>query len=455
MKIQSIRKQVFNLLPDRIQGHVARTLSHAGFVRYLKNTGWLIAARIATFATSIITVAIVARYLGPDNLGKLSYAQSFVSIFSIFASLGIDQIIYRDLAANPERQNEILGTAVISKFLFGTLTLLASIFVSVLVDNEPILTLLIGIISFTFLLNPLGTVGIYFQAQVQARYTSLITIFTALFIPALKLLTIYFGGGIIYFASILVLESLVITLWSLYIYLTRFKLNPLHWVFTGKTFKGLVLDSWPFLFAGLFSYIYARIDQVMLQHYLNSAAVGIYDVAVKVSNASNFLPTITIAALFPAIVQAKKHDRSQYLRRYYSLTILVGATTLLTALCIFILARPIILILFGDAYAPSILLLRIYIWAGAIAIVGTLVQQYLITENLGWVHLILTAIGAVANIGLNLFLIPRYGVMGAAFATLFSYPIIPLGLLFLGRFREDLKFVFSKKPGDDSLHSTP
>ncbi len=433
--LHSLTKKI---LPGWIYQRFVGNWNKDGFKKYFHNTGWLFAARGASFLTSFFTIAIVARYLGPENLGKLSYAQSFVSILSVFAALGIDQILYRDLVAHPDKENEILGTAISSKLFFGLLAFIVAIALSYALDNEPILTVLIGITAFTFLINPLGTIGILFQAQVQAKHSSQIGIFLAFFIPALKLLIIFFDKGIIYFSLVLVVEALITTLWSLYIYVSKLHLNPLAWRFRFSVLKELMHDSWPFLFAGVFSYIYARIDQVMLQHYLGSSAVGLYDTAVKISNIWSFFPALIISSLFPAIVQAKKHSREQYLERYGYLTLLITFITLSITVFVFLTAKPIILLLFGEQYIESIPLLRIYIWSGAIAIMGILVQQYLVTENKGWIHLVFTIIGAALNITLNLILIPRYGMSGAAIATLFSYSVIPLGLLFLRQFRSDL-----------------
>ncbi len=103
--INLLQKILSKILPTWIYQRLIGDWDKAGFKRYFHNTGWLFAARGASFLTSFFTIAIVARYLGPENLGKLSYAQSFVSILSVFAALGIDQILYRDLVAHPDIEN--------------------------------------------------------------------------------------------------------------------------------------------------------------------------------------------------------------------------------------------------------------------------------------------------------------------------------------------------------------
>jgi O-antigen/teichoic acid export membrane protein len=190
------------LLPRWIFQRLIGNWNHAGYKKYFANTGWMFLARIATFATSFFTMAIVARYLGPENLGKLDYALSLVTIFSVFATLGIDQIVYRNLVTRPEEHAKILGTAICTKLAFGFVAILAVITTSLVIDADPVLTVLVGIIALTFIFSPFGTVNHFFQAQVQAKYSSQATIFLSILLPILKLLIVYFDKGIIYFASV-------------------------------------------------------------------------------------------------------------------------------------------------------------------------------------------------------------------------------------------------------------
>lgn len=440
-----IEKLIKKILPTWMYQRLIGDWNVDGVRKYAKNTGWMFAARGAMFFTSFFTIAIVARYLGPENLGKLSYAQSFVAIISVFATLGISQVLVRDLTKFPERQYELLGTAILSQFVFGILAFFAAIGLSLYLDSEPILTVLIGITAFTFIVNPLGTVNNLFQARVEARYASQITIFLAFFIPLLKLLIIYFDKGIIYFSLILIMEAVISTAWSLYIYITRLHLNPLRWKFTKTVFIKLMGDSWPFLFAGLFGYLYARIDQVMLQHYLGSTSVGLYDIAVRLTNIWSFIPAIIIASVFPAIVKARETDYLVYLKRFRALIIFTSALSLLATIFMFALAKPVILVIFGEQYIDSVPILQIYIWSAILAILGVLAQQYLITENKGRVNLLLTIIGATVNISLNLYMIPNYGMAGAAISTLFSYAMIPFGLLLFKQTRHDLRLMLKNR----------
>ncbi len=418
------------ILPVWLYQRLIGNWDKEGLKKYFRNTNWMFAARGASFITSFLTIAIVARYLGPENLGKLSYAQSLVSILSVFAALGIDQVLYRDLAHEPERERELLGTAILTKFFFGTLAFIAAIILSISLNNEPLLTILIGITALTFLINPLGTIGILFQARVQAKYGSQITIFLAFLIPALKILVIVFDKGIIYFSAVLVAEAVITAIWYLYIYQTKFKGSPLAWHFSLPVFKNLFSRSWPLLLASLSGYIYGRIDQVMIQHMIDVTSVGFYDIAVRMTEFLSYIPGIIAISVLPAVIYAKKRSHAEYVSRFKYLIFLSISFSFFAALALFTLAPFIITTIFGNDYFASIAILRIYVWSTLGTVFLLLLQQYFIIENKSIQFLVYSLLGAVTNVILNLLLIPTYGMKGAAYATLLTMILLVVVFIF-------------------------
>lgn len=418
---------------------------HTGFQKYFRNTGWLLTARIISFLTSFLTVAIVARYLGPDNLGKLEYAQSFVAILSVIASLGIDQILYRDLIKSPDKENELIGTAVYAKLFFGLIAFLLSILISFLLGNELILTIIVGIFSSIFLINPLGTVGILFNATVKSKYGSIISIFLSFFIPFLKILIVLLNKGIIYFAVIILIETIIAISWSLYIYTFCFKGKPSLWKFRLDIFKQLMKDSWPLLLAGFSGYIYAKIDQVLLLHYIDSSTVGIYGVAVKITQIWAFLPGLIIGSMFPAIINAKKIDFNLYSKRFRSLFFFTVGVTIAIALPLYIFAPIVVNIIFGQEFIEAYPILRIYLWTSIAITLVVLAQHYLIAENFNKIFLYSSIIGATTNLVLNIILIPNFASKGSAIGTLISYMSVVISLFFFKQTRESIIKIFLAK----------
>jgi O-antigen/teichoic acid export membrane protein len=409
------------LLPYWIRKRLLSKFNDRGVSKYISNAGWLFTARATTLATSFLTIAVVARYLGPENLGKLSYAQSIVAIFSVIAALGIDQIVFRELIKRPNEQNLILGTAIIAKLGAGAVALFISISTSLFLNNEPIITLMIGIMSFTFILNPIGIIGLLFESKAQSKYSAQIKIVLAFLLPALKLLLVLLDQGILYFAALMVLESLFSISYTLFIYKKYFsKLNNKFYASKHQIIL-LLHDSWPLLFAGISTYLYNKMDQIMLLHFLDATAVGLYSVVVQLREVIIIIPGVLLGSVLPALVSAGKHNRIEYYTRLRYISIAILSIVSFLSLIIYVTGSKIILYLFGSDYAGSTEILNVFIWTAITSVAVQLIRHYLVIENKVIIYFFSTLVGIISNILLNLWLIPIYGARGAALATLLTF----------------------------------
>jgi len=172
------------------------------------------------------------------------------------------------------------------------------------------------------------------------------------------------------------------------------------------------------MFAGIVVSIYMKIDQVMLKEMLDAKAVGIYASAVKLCEAWYFVPTAVMASLFPAVIEARKKSETVYDERIQKLYDLMVWGSVAIALPTTLLADWVIHILYGADFQEAADVLRLYIWAGVFVSLGVASSKWLVTENLQRYSFYRTVLGAILNVGCNLWLIPIYGIKGAAFATL-------------------------------------
>ena len=184
-------------------------------------------------------------------------------------------------------------------------------------------------------------------------------------------------------------------------------------------------NSWPLILAQAAGYIYLKVDQVIIGLMLGKYEVGLYAVAVKLTEVWYFIPAIICGSLFPAIINAKLTDNGVYRRRLGNLYVLMLILSLVIAIAMTFLAKPIVNILFGSGYYESIGILKIYVWSSVGLFLGTAVNQYLISENSVKTIFWLNFLSMIVNVGLNVWLIPLIGLLGAAWATLISYFIIP------------------------------
>ena len=141
-----------------------------GFRKYFANTTWLLGERVLRMVVSLFVGIYVARYLGPERFGLLSYTLSFVWLFSSLASFGLDDILVRELVQSPEKRNNLLGTVFWLK-VCGTAVMGTTIALVLQFKVEDQQTYwMIALITFGFLLQATNVVDFYFQSQVQSKF---------------------------------------------------------------------------------------------------------------------------------------------------------------------------------------------------------------------------------------------------------------------------------------------
>ncbi len=433
-----------NFMQEISINRIKEIWNHAGFQKYFRNTGWMFASRILCMIMAFITTALVARKLGPENFGQLSYAISFVSIFSVLASLGIDNILYRDLLKNPEKKKEYLGSALTIKLFAGFFTAILVSLSALFFAEDDVSKILILILSGTFVFNAFQIISFEFQARVKSKYPSIIAFLVTLILNTLKILVILSGKGVIYLALILLLESILYAVFYFYFYEKKTEEKIFEWKFDKNITVNILKDSWPLIFTSAFVLIYARIDQIFIKHMLGADYVGVYSAAVTIAEVWYFIPTIIITSVFPAIINAKKTSEKIYHSRLKRLGILLIILAVSIALLITILAPFIMKIIYGSAFISGSIILQIYIWACVGTFLVYLAHNYLITENKKNELIYLTLIPMFINIYLNILWIPKYGIAGSAYATLISYSVGPITLFLFKKTREDIiKIIFS------------
>jgi len=403
---------------------------HSGFRKYFANTSWLLGERILRMAVSLFVTIYVARYLGPERYGLLSYALSFVWLFSALASLGLDDILVRELVKNPEKRQNLLGSVFWLK-ICGTVVMATTIVLVLLFKTEDQQTYwLIAIITFGFLFQATNVVEFYFQAQVQSKFTVRAQVVQLLITSLFKIYLVLNEAELLWFAMALMLDQAVIAVLFLIFYRWKVENFPFLSSSWEKT-RLLMRDAWPLVFTGMVVSIYMKIDQVMLKEILNVKAVGVYAAAVKLCEAWYFVPTVVTASLYPAIISAKHENEQFFQERLQKLYDLMVWGSIAVALPISITAEWLIFILYGIEFKEAADVLRIYIWAGLFVSIGVASSKWLVAENLEIYSFFSTAIGAILNVIFNLWLIPIYGILGATLATLISYSTVAYFSLFL------------------------
>jgi len=397
--------------------------SRHGLQAIIANTGWLFADKILRMGVGLFVGVWIARYLGPEQFGLWNFAMAFAALFGAFATLGLDGIVVRELVKNPERQNELLGSAFALKLIGGAVTLLIALIAISLVRSGETLTLwLVGLSAAGFIFQSVNVIDFYFQAKVQSRYTVYAANGAFVLMTLVKIALLLTSAPLIAFAWAGLGEIALTAVFLLAAY--RFNHhNMREWRYDGRVARELLKDSWPLILSGLAIMIYMRIDQIMIGQMLGAKEVGLYSAAIRISEVWYFIPMAIVSSVFPAIIDAKKKCEALYYQRLQKLYNLLVILSLAVAIPMTFLADWVMELLFGREYILAGPVLSISIWCGLFASLSVASGKWFINEGYTKLALKRNLYGAVLNIVLNYYLIPIYGMLGAALSTLLSFSL--------------------------------
>lgn len=393
------------------------------FIKYLHNIFWLVSEKILQIGAGLFIGIWLAKYLGPERLGLLSYSQSVVALFIPFATLGIHAILSKELIKKITSPEELIANAI-AIIIAGEILayFLLKIFLVISNVKNPELNI-IEVIGLTIFGQIAIVFEVYFQSELKSKNIATTSLISLTISSIIKIILILFKAPLILFAFSYVIDGLVILLcYSFFLKRNNdIKLGKMRISF--KNIKNLLKESWPLLLGSLLTSIYWKIDQVMLKMFLGDYEVGQYSVAARLSEALYFLPVAIVLALNPAIVNAKEHNSSEYKKRMRNLYSLMIYISVPMSVITYLASDLIIMVLFGKEYYASSKVLQIHIWASVFVFVGVASGRWLVTEGIQIYLTLNQGLGALSNILLNLILIPKYGIEGAAWATLFSYAL--------------------------------
>jgi O-antigen/teichoic acid export membrane protein len=407
-----------------IPAFVHRRIAHRpNLVKIADNIGWLFFDKVLRMGVGLLVGVWVARYLGPEQFGLLNFALAFTGLFGAIATLGLQGIVVRDIVRDPDGAKATLGTAAILHLLGGFLTFLLILFtIAQLRPDDPLARTIVAILGSMMLLKVSQIAVYWFESQVQSKYIVWVQNSVFLLFALVKVLLILREAALIAFVWAMLAEAAVVAIALLVVMgargqaLSRLRVSVIR-------ANALLRDSWPLILSSIAIMLYMKIDQIMLGQMIGDEAVGIYSAAVRISEVWYFIPMVVVASVFPAILEAKNRSNTLYYARLQQLYDLMVLLSVSVALPMTFIATPLVVLLFGAPYAASGTVLAIHIWASVFVFLGVASSKWFLAENRQLLSLQRTVLGAIANVGLNLWLIPFYGPVGAAIATVGSYAI--------------------------------
>jgi len=399
----------------------------------ISNSGWLMFEKILRMAVGLFVNVWIARYLGPENFGLLNYALAFAFLFVPLVTLGLDEIVVRNIVRDPACRYETLGTAFVIKAVGGTTAFIAATTAAMLLRPADTLShWLVGIIAAGTMFHSLNIIDIWFNSQVQTKYAVQARNIAFAICTAIKVALILTKAPLTAFAVIITVEAALAAAGLVVAYFLK-EGDFQKWHATLKTAKKLLKDSLPLLLSFVSISIYHRIDQVMLKEMSGSAEVGIYAAAVRLSEVWIFIPNAIYWSVYPSIMKAKQVSNELFyerMQKFYNLVALLSYAIIIPmTLC----SQLLVDTLFGEAYSRAGLMVAWLIWAHLFSSLEIARSAFLVAMNWYKIYFISVFAGCILNIVLCYCLIPRFGGMGAVVASISAYWLAGYGSCFFFR----------------------
>lgn len=402
--------------------------------KYLNNSFWTMGEKVLGMGLAFVATVFVARYLGPEDFGSLAYALSLAALFAAAGHMGLSGLVVREIVKNEADHGETLGTVALLKLLgMGVGYVVLLIYAASYEGLGSTEFYLIALAGAALLFQPMDVIDFWFQAFLQARYTAIARLSSHLATAAFKLLLVFAGSSLVYFATAQILQSALSALLLLVFFRFKAKLHITQWRLSWARAKELLSQGWLIYLGSIFAVIYLKVDQIMLRWLADTHEVGQYAIAAQLSEAWYFVPTAIVASFFPKLIKLRQESEALFkyrLQQLFDALLLIG---LAAAVAMTIAAPWIISVFFGTDYAASASILVIHIWAAIFIFMRAAFSKWILIENELAFSLITQGLGALTNVLLNLALIPAYSGIGAAYATLLSYATASFLALFFYR----------------------
>ena len=393
----------------------------------IKNTVYIFAGRASNAVFLFLLTLVVSRQLGPALFGVYSLLTTVVLAANCFSNFGFDIWMVREVTKKPTQAKSYLSNILGLKVVTSLATILC-VFLLFQATDLPSTTLhLLGVLSISLLFNTLSqSLWHYGNCFKQFIFHSVLWASSNVIksVLGISLVLLYreleplIWGIVIAEAITLILSFCVIC--------NRF--GAFFPEFRISIWKDYLTRSAPIALGMIFSVLYFRVDIVMLKLMTKEKVVGFYSAAYKLFEVAIIFPSSIMLVLFPTLVEEYHSNHPQFKKsskKALGLFFLVGGGIALT---LWAFSPWIITIIFGDKFSPSIAVLEVLSGAIFLFFLNFLLANILISSGRESINTWNLVGATVANITLNLVLIPQYGAIGAAWSTLFCEAVLIFAL---------------------------
>lgn len=402
--------------------------------RVVNNAKWIILCKVAQSILQLVLGMLCARYLGPGNYGLVNYAASIVAFAIPLMQLGLQSTLVREFIDSPEHEGKIMGTSFVLELVSSVACMIGvGTFVTVF-NHRQTETIIVCLLYATVLFfRAFELFGCWFQYKLKSKYSSLVMLLAYVIVSLYRVYLLMTGKSIYWFAVVNSFDAAIIGILLMILY-KRMSSQKLE--FSLSLAKELLSRSKYYILSAMMVTIFQNTDHVMLKNISGDEENGYYTAAITCAVIFQFVYQAIVESMRPVILEAKKKDQGKYeksVSRLYSITVYMGVVQ---AAVFTVFASLIVKVLYGDDYIAAVPVLRVLVWYIAFSYMGTVRNVWILAEGKQKLLWKLNLAGAAANAAINAILIPYFGAVGAAAASLFTQFFINFAL---GFFISDLR----------------
>jgi len=386
----------------------------------------------------LVLTLVLTRSLGSDQFGKYTLIYTFLSFFTLLASFGLQTIAARDAVQNPQNTPVIFGDLIVLTALFAILSSGACIITARLFSYGDDILYGMKIASLSILLIPICSSSLLFQINFKMHHTIISSLIRDMSLLILACYLWHTKSGYIGYVCGTVFASILSAAYIITV--GRSILKP-RFTFALDRYWAFIRASLPLAISGIALYIYNYIDSIMISKMSTASMLAFYSIAYKFVFLGQEIPKAILTSVFPLLAHSATADKSLslgYFQRSFDTITLAGMFICVIGI---LYGEKLIVLLFGSGYQTAFIPFAIFCVNFIFMFPNMLLSQYMISIGSQKIVLLFMSTVAIINIIINIFVIPLYGIAGAALATMASeITFCALSFIFLrvrDRFRID------------------
>ncbi|MCB0107562.1 MAG: flippase [Caldilineaceae bacterium] len=369
-----------------------------------KNTSILMIAQLVMWAISLIWLVVLARLVGPEGTGQIQLANSLWLIVAVFMAFGSDTVLMKEIARNPDKTDELLGSALalrLGLYVIGFVSVIGAIQFFDYQENTINIIYLVGLASLGWLFS--GTTKAVLQGFEKMETFSVANIVGNILFTGGSTILLFFGWGLYAVATMIIISAFAN--FAIQVYFLQ-RIHRLRFTATPSSILRLMKEGAPYLLSGLSLVAYGQVDVLVISSLLNEHAIGWYSIANRLTGTFMFIPSVYISATLPMFSRMALTDPGNLRRlisRSFDSLLIIGVPI---GCGLIVLAEPIILLVFGQEFTNSTPILRILGIMLIITYQNNLIGCFLIAIDRQNIWTAVTAIAMAATLPLDLLVIP-------------------------------------------------